>query len=243
MFSCNLPPALLAEWPGSFTCYCGNTGVERIPTLELFHSFSHWTSFTDVSLIKPEDSINPSFKAILYSVVMGQQCWGWKLHPSADELGQYLFNFFFFFFRHEITWIAVHVRLDFSPCSHRLRYGGCGGWGVGVGVGVGDFAAKNTASCLTLCRDKYLLLQKEPASLMLQMTPQIGFPAANPVSICNDSVYKGERLFRCYSVKDTFAPATLPPLFEAAKVKLSPQRALVCRCKSIIVAAKQKSSL
>ena len=24
-FSCNLPPALLAEWPGSFTCYCGNT--------------------------------------------------------------------------------------------------------------------------------------------------------------------------------------------------------------------------
>ena len=28
MFRCNLPPALLAEWPGSFTCHCGNTGVE-----------------------------------------------------------------------------------------------------------------------------------------------------------------------------------------------------------------------
>ena len=26
MVSCNLPPALLAEWLGSFTCYCGNTG-------------------------------------------------------------------------------------------------------------------------------------------------------------------------------------------------------------------------
>jgi len=26
MFSCNLPTALLAEWPGSFTCCCGNTG-------------------------------------------------------------------------------------------------------------------------------------------------------------------------------------------------------------------------
>ena len=26
-FSCNLPP----EWQGSFTCYWGNTGVERIP--------------------------------------------------------------------------------------------------------------------------------------------------------------------------------------------------------------------
>jgi len=25
VFSCNLPPALLAEWPGSFTCYFGNT--------------------------------------------------------------------------------------------------------------------------------------------------------------------------------------------------------------------------
>ena len=25
---------LLAEWPGSFTCYCGNAGVERIPKLE-----------------------------------------------------------------------------------------------------------------------------------------------------------------------------------------------------------------
>ena len=22
----NLPPALFAEWPGSFTCHCGNTG-------------------------------------------------------------------------------------------------------------------------------------------------------------------------------------------------------------------------
>ena len=31
VFSSNLPPARLAEWPGSFTCYCGNTGVERIP--------------------------------------------------------------------------------------------------------------------------------------------------------------------------------------------------------------------
>ena len=29
MCRCNLPPALLAEWPGSFTCHCGNTGVEQ----------------------------------------------------------------------------------------------------------------------------------------------------------------------------------------------------------------------
>ena len=28
VFKCNLPPALLAEWLGSFTYHCGNTGVE-----------------------------------------------------------------------------------------------------------------------------------------------------------------------------------------------------------------------
>ena len=31
MFRCNLPSALLAECPGYFTCYCGNTGMERTP--------------------------------------------------------------------------------------------------------------------------------------------------------------------------------------------------------------------
>ena len=31
VFRCNLPPALLAEWPGSFTCPCSNPGVERTP--------------------------------------------------------------------------------------------------------------------------------------------------------------------------------------------------------------------
>jgi len=30
VLSRNLPPALLAEWLGSFRCYCGNTGVEWI---------------------------------------------------------------------------------------------------------------------------------------------------------------------------------------------------------------------
>ena len=29
VFRCNLPPALFADWPGSFMCYCGNTGVEQ----------------------------------------------------------------------------------------------------------------------------------------------------------------------------------------------------------------------
>ena len=34
MFSCNQPPSLLAEWPGFFTCYCGNAVVKRIPKSE-----------------------------------------------------------------------------------------------------------------------------------------------------------------------------------------------------------------
>ena len=31
VFRCKLPPALLAEWSGSFRCQCGNTGAERTP--------------------------------------------------------------------------------------------------------------------------------------------------------------------------------------------------------------------
>ena len=31
VFRCNLPPVLLAEWPGSFTCHCSNTGVKWTP--------------------------------------------------------------------------------------------------------------------------------------------------------------------------------------------------------------------
>ena len=31
LFRCNLPLALLPEWPGSFTYHCGNRGVEQTP--------------------------------------------------------------------------------------------------------------------------------------------------------------------------------------------------------------------
>ena len=40
VFRCNLPPVLLAEWSGSFTCRCGNTGMERTPNK------SHHTKLT-----------------------------------------------------------------------------------------------------------------------------------------------------------------------------------------------------
>ena len=37
MFRCNLPSALLAEWPGSFTCHWGNMGVEQMLNKEAAH--------------------------------------------------------------------------------------------------------------------------------------------------------------------------------------------------------------
>ena len=46
VFSCNLPPALWAEWPGSFTC-CGNTGRNR------------YQSKSQHSKLTPEKKIHP----------------------------------------------------------------------------------------------------------------------------------------------------------------------------------------
>ena len=40
VFICNLPPALSADRPGSFTCCCGNTG-ERIPKQESAQEVDH----------------------------------------------------------------------------------------------------------------------------------------------------------------------------------------------------------
>ena len=49
MFSCNLSPALLAEWLGSFTRYCGNTWVEQIlkyTEQSLAVCYNSWSSVT-----------------------------------------------------------------------------------------------------------------------------------------------------------------------------------------------------
>ena len=48
VFSCKLPPALLAEWPGPFTCYCGNTGVERMNAVIM----PTWACFSDRNSFK-----------------------------------------------------------------------------------------------------------------------------------------------------------------------------------------------
>ena len=61
VFRCNLPPALLAEWPGSFTCHCGNTGVERIP------SKNQHTKLTQEKKIFP--ALLPGFEVAVF--------WSW----------------------------------------------------------------------------------------------------------------------------------------------------------------------
>ena len=49
VFRCNLPPALLAKWPGSFMCYCGNKGVEQTPN-KTQHTHTHTDKHTLLSL-------------------------------------------------------------------------------------------------------------------------------------------------------------------------------------------------
>ena len=41
VLSCNLPPALLAEWAGSFTWCCSNMGEEWIPKWGSAHKIDH----------------------------------------------------------------------------------------------------------------------------------------------------------------------------------------------------------
>ena len=63
MFICNFPLALLAEWPGAFTCYCGNARVGRIPKWESAQNVdlgeeippatAAWNRTSDLSITSP----------------------------------------------------------------------------------------------------------------------------------------------------------------------------------------------
>ena len=66
--ACNLPPALLAEWLGSFTCYCSNTGAERIQNKSWHRKFTpekknpttYWIrNKSQRSKLTPEKKITP----------------------------------------------------------------------------------------------------------------------------------------------------------------------------------------
>ena len=68
VFSCNLPPALLAaEWPGSFTQYCGNAGLERKLTVE--EKFRSGLSGDNPALNKRRGFVTALPVAQCYSVI------------------------------------------------------------------------------------------------------------------------------------------------------------------------------
>ena len=66
IFRCNLPPALLAKWPGSFICQCSNEGMEWTPNR------SQHTKLTLDKKILP--LLLPGFKLTTF------QLWVWQWH-------------------------------------------------------------------------------------------------------------------------------------------------------------------
>ena len=66
VFSWNFPPALLAEWPGSFTFHCGNTGVERTPNK------SHHTKLTLEKNVLPP--LLPGFELATFRSRIRRSC-------------------------------------------------------------------------------------------------------------------------------------------------------------------------
>ena len=53
LFGCNLSAALLADWPGSFTCHCGNTGMERT-----LNKSQHTKLTLEKKILPPHNSFN-----------------------------------------------------------------------------------------------------------------------------------------------------------------------------------------
>ena len=81
----NLPPALLAEWWGSFMCHCSNTGMEQTPnksqhinlTLEkkilqpLLPGFELPTLRSQVQLLPTSYPSSPTVKDVYYMKTIG----------------------------------------------------------------------------------------------------------------------------------------------------------------------------
>ena len=65
----NLPPALLAEWPGSFTCHCSNMGVEWA-----LNKSQHTKLTLEKKILTP---LLPGFKLATF------QSWAWHSYQHA----------------------------------------------------------------------------------------------------------------------------------------------------------------
>ena len=71
VFRSNRPPALLVEWPGSFMCHCGNTGVEQT-----LNKNQHRKLTLEKKILAP---LLPGFELATF--------WSWVCH-STSELSQ-----------------------------------------------------------------------------------------------------------------------------------------------------------
>ena len=74
VFRCIMPPALLAEWPRSFTCHCGNTGVEQT---------SNKSQHTKLTLEKKNSPAKWRTVVIYMRASVTQQCATWHINSLA----------------------------------------------------------------------------------------------------------------------------------------------------------------
>ena len=100
VFRCNRPSALLSEWPGSFTCHCGNTGVERIPNK------SRHTKLTVEKKILP--LILPGFELAIF---------GSQVQHSNQQALPVQYTWFSVAVQH--TWFSMTV---LSQCGSTVLY-------------------------------------------------------------------------------------------------------------------------
>ena len=104
-FRCNLPPALLAEWPGSFTCHCGNAGVEWTPK-------SEWADCATVGA----KCGNLSGKELTRNL------W-WNIQPQSSQLAEPLWTD-----PGIKSGISVHELISTSKAKQKKRRWEVNGW-------------------------------------------------------------------------------------------------------------------
>ena len=59
VFSCSMPPVFLAEWPGSFRCYCGNMGGGMVTEVRVSTESWPWRRFSHSRLFNYESCSLP----------------------------------------------------------------------------------------------------------------------------------------------------------------------------------------
>ena len=108
MLRCNLPPALLAEWLGSFPYHCGNTGVERTPNK---------SQHTKLSLEKK--ILPPLLPGLGFATF-----WSWVWRPYQQALPAlslvHIRGLYYVVCLHTYTHSQLQVK-SFRSASHRVK--------------------------------------------------------------------------------------------------------------------------